>query len=785
MKAFEIDFGKWVVKNRWWFIIATLLLVFVTASGTRFLTINNDNRVFFSKKNPQLVALEALENTYTKNQNVLFILAPKNGEVFSRETLKAVEELTQASWKIPYSSRVDSVSNFQYSRADEDELIVEDLVLDADRLSNADLKRIKNIALAEPQLLNRNISAKSDVTSINVNILLPGKSLEEVPRVAAFARKLALDFRKKYPGIDFHITGGVMIDNAFGEASQDDMTTLIPGMYIVLLIITWISLRSIAGTIATLLVILLSMLTGMGLAGWFGISITAASINAPTIILTLAVADSIHILVTIFQQMGQGKSKEDAIAESLRSNLQPVFLTSITTAIGFLTMNFSDAPPFRDLGNMVAMGVMAAFVYSVLFLPSLVAILPLRVTGKADEGTSPACGWLADFVIRRRTFLFWGTHIVIVVLAMGIFRIDLNDNFIQYFGQKYQIRRASDFLEANLTGRDAIEYSLETGETGGINNPLYLSKVEAFANWYRKQPKVVHVSAITDTIKRLNKNMHGDDESFYKIPEHRDLAAQYLLLYQMSLPFGLDLNNQINVAKSATKMTVTLKDVSTTETRLLDERARQWLSKNAPEMYTYGSGISMIWAHISERNINSMLSAGVLALFLISGILIFALGSFKLGLLSLVPNLAPAFMAFGLWGFVVGEVGLGLSVIVSLTLGIVVDDTVHFLSKYQRARGEYNMNPENAIRYSFCTVGTAMWVTTMVLVAGFLVLTLSGYKMNSQMGQMTAITIIFALLLDFLFLPALLLLVDRKSSPVEKPEIIQSVPAFSKLSWKN
>ena len=265
--------------------------------------------------------------------------------------------------------------------------------------------------------------------------------------------------------------------------------------------------------------------------------------------------------------------------------------------------------------------------------------------------------------------------------------------------------------------------------------------------------------------------MHGDDNSYYRLPERRDLAAQYLLLYEMSLPYGLDLNNQIDVDKSATRVIVTVKNMTTRELRSMDEKARVWLKANAPDsMFTYGSGLSIIWAHISARNISSMLGASFAALVLISGLLIFALRSFKLGMVSLFPNLAPAFMAFGIWGIIVGQVGLGLSVIVSLTLGIVVDDTVHYLNHYLHARRGHHMSPSRAILYSFETVGTAMWITTLTLVAGFLVLTFSGYKMNADMGLMSAITITLALATDLLLLPPLLMKVDRRSYGVTNEE---------------
>jgi predicted RND superfamily exporter protein len=316
----------------------------------------------------------------------------------------------------------------------------------------------------------------------------------------------------------------------------------------------------------------------------------------------------------------------------------------------------------------------------------------------------------------------------------------------------------------NLRGWDIIEYSLNSGEPGGIHKPEYLLTVEEFSQWYRKQPNVTFVSSITNTIKTLNQNMHGDDPSFYIIPESRELAAQYLLLYELSLPFGQDLNNRINVDKSATRVIVFLKSTTAKDQRAMDAKAREWLKGNAPPyMFTYGSGLSIIWAHISKRNIESMLGASFGALVLISAILILALRSFRLGIISLIPNLAPAFMSFGIWGMLVGQVGLGLSVIVSLTIGIVVDDTIHFLSKYLRARREGNMDPTHAVRYAFNTVGTALWVTTVALVAGFSVLMASGYNVNAQMGLLSAITISLALILDFFFLPALLLMMDRKA----------------------
>jgi len=761
----DTGFGEWVIQLRWWIIVATVLAVASAGYGVKNLGFTNNYRAFFSEENPQLQAFDALQNKYIKTDNVMIAVVPKNGKVFTRETLAVVEELTKAAWQVPYSTRVDSVTNFQYTWAQGDDLVVEDLIEDAARFSDADLKRVKQIALKEPLLRNRLINPKADVTAVNITVNMPEKSVLEVPEVTNFVRKMVDEYRPKYPDIEFRLTGIVMMNNAFGESSQTDMKTLVPIMYLLIIIVMGVVLRSILGTLAVVLVIAFSSITAMGLAGWMGILLTPVSANAPSIILTLAIADSIHILITLFHEMRTGKSKREAIIESLRINHQPVFITSATTAIGFLSLNFSDSPPFQDLGNMVALGVMIAYVYSVLFLPAVMAVSPLRVK-KSETNSARVMDRLADFVIRRRTGLFWGMMTVILLIVSQIPQLEIDEKFNEYFDTRYQFRLDNDFVTHNLTGVMFIDYSLGAGESGGISNPEYLAKVEEFADWFRKQPQVMYIGTLTDIMKRLNKNMHGDDPAYYRNPEERNLAAQYLLLYELSLPFGLDLNNQINVDKSSTRFTVVLENISTYEALAIDERAQAWLKEHGlPSMQAYGASPLIMFSHIAKRNIKSMTVGVVLALVLISLILVGALRSLKFGLVSMIPNLAPIFMTFGLWSMLVNEVGLAVSVAGPVALGIIVDDTVHFMSKYLRARREQGKSPTDAVRYSFHTVGTALWVTSFLLVIGFSVLAFSGFTMNSHMGKMTVISVVVALIVDFLFLPPLLMKLEgRKNS---------------------
>lgn len=763
MKSFEISFSEWVLKLRWLILAASIGLVMVAGSGGQHLKFTTDYRIFFSADNPQLLAFDALEKTYSKNDSVLFAVTAKDGDIFTNQNLDAIEWLTEQGWQTPYSNRVDSITNFQYSWSEEDDMVVEDLVSDAMSLSTEEIQKIKAVALAEPLLVDRLIAPKANVTGVNVTVQLPGiDETKEVPEIVAFSRDLKAKFLEKYPNMQVNLSGMVMMNNSFSEASQKDMQSLVPISFAVMLISLGFLIKGFTGTFATMIVIIFSIMTAMGIGGSLGFPISPPSASAPIIILTVAIASSVHFLVSMLQQMRIGHEKHLAIKESLRVNLQPITLASLTTAIGFLSMNFSEVPPFQHLGNFVTFGVLASWILSLTFLPALMSILPVRVKQVA-ESQDDMMAKLGNFIVEKRKTLMWSMAALVIVLVSFLPRNELNDIFINYFDESVQFRVDADYVSDNLTGLYNISYSLESGTSGGVNNPAYLAEVEKFAQWYRKQPETLHVASVTDIYKRLNKNMHGDKQDWYKLPDERELAAQYLLLYEMSLPYGLDLNDQINIDKSASKFTVTIKNLSSKHMAELADRADNWLRANTSNIQEHdASGPSLMFANIGQRNIKSMLTGTTVALVLISIILIFALRSFKIGLISMLPNLVPAAMGFGLWGIFVGEVGLGLSVVMGMTLGIVVDDTVHLLSKYLRARREKGYDAPDAVRYAFTSVGRALVVTSIVLVMGFCVLALSAFQLNAGMGLLTAIVITMALLADFFLLPPLLIKLEEK-----------------------
>ncbi len=760
MDRLVVAYARGVLRWRWAVIGLVVALVAIAAYGTRFAEVRGDYRYNFGERNPQLLAFEAMENIYGKNDSVIFFLAPESGDVFTRETLEAVVWLTEQAWQLPYSTRVDSLSNYQHTSAEGDDLVVADLIEDASELDAAGIARIREIALSEPQIVGKLVPPSAVGTAVAVTIQLPEGAGGVELELTAVARELRAAAETRFPGHELALSGLVVMSAAYEETSRQDLVTLVPLMYAVLIVTLFLFLRSFWGTLGTMAVAGFSAIAAMGLGFWLGIPFTQGSSVAPTIILTIAIADGVHVLVSFAKERRGGRDHDEALVESLRVNWQPVFLTSLTTAIGFLSLNYSDNAMFRDLGNLTAMGVTAAWLFSVSFLPAFISLTPYPIHPERAIGGF-SMERFAEWMISRRRPVLVAVSVFLVVMGSLIPRIELNDTFTSMFDRSVPFRRDLDIMSERLPGLYMFQYSLVAGDDDAINEPAYWNTLAAFTRWLRAQPEVTHVNTLSDTLKRLNKSMHGDDPAAYRLPAEREQSAQYLLLYEMSLPYGLDLNNQINVKRSSTKLTVTVDTLSSRELRELDYRIQDWLRANAPpSMHVGGASPTLMFAHMSERNVRSMIRGTAIAFALISLVLAFSLRSVKIGLLSLIPNIGPTVIAFGIWALVVGEAGFSVAMVSACSLGIIVDATVHFLSKYLRARRERNVGAEDAVRYAISTVGAALWITFLVLIVGFSVLTLSPVQTNAHFGLMIAITIGAALLTAFLLLPTLLIAIE-------------------------
>jgi len=767
-----------LIRFRYLFAMASIVLTVLIAYGAKGMYLEADYKIYFEEDEPQLVAHEAMQETYTKTDNLAFLIRSGGDSVFSERMLTIVHEMSELGWQTPFVIRVDSITNFQHTAADGDDLFVEDLLLEVDSLSPQKIAKIKEIALSEKQLLNNLISEDGTTTMVNVTLELPPevdsladeatRAAQRVARdashveVVEFGRAVVKEYSDKYPDLEIHIMGISAITNSFNEAAQRDISGLVPLMYAVILFALALFFRSIGALVGTLVLVTCASLAAVGAGGWAGYALNTVNVTAPTIVLTIAVCDSVHLLSLYLRGLSEGLSPDKAMSESFRLNLQPIVLTSVTTAVGFLTLNFSISPPFAQLGNMTALGVLWAMVLTFTLLPSVVMLITRK--RKKNSSNNQYLIKLADFVIANRTKSLIGSLLVAVGLISFIPLNVIDDDPISYFKEGVPFRDASEFAIEHLPGVKDMNFSIECGYSSCVSDPEFLRMLDRFGKWLEDYPGVSYVGTYVDVIKRLNRSMNGDNPAFYTIPSESELAAQYSLMYEMSLPYGLDLNNQLNLDKSSTKVRVLTERILNSELIMLADDAHDWLKTNYKEDSAPGSSVSLMFSHIGENNIYSMLWGGVVAILGVTLTILIALRSFRYALISLIPNAVPAFMAFGVWGLLVGQINMAVAAVFSISLGILVDDTVHFISKYRRARQNKGLSKEDSIRYAFNNVGTALVVTTAVLSLGFGLLSTSDFNLNAMSGSLTAITIVIALIFDFLILPPILMIFDREDT---------------------
>jgi predicted RND superfamily exporter protein len=516
----------------------------------------------------------------------------------------------------------------------------------------------------------------------------------------------------------------------------------------------------------------LTTISAFGFFSWIGLTFTPPVGAAPSMITIIAVADCMHFLVSYYHELSVGKSKASAIRNALRTNIRPMFLTTLATVIGLLCLNFSEAPPYRDLGNIVAFGAIVAFVLSAIFLPAVLHCLPApKRKSVANTGVTlfTKLEGLSHWVIKYYKFLISVILILTLIGVSQVFRNDLGDSWVDNYDDSFEIRKTLDIQNQWMYGSQYIDYRVGGKHPQSLNNPGFMGDVERIADWLRNNPDVRYVSSFSDNVKTINKALHADKQEYYSIPEDPNLLAQTNLLYELTLPFGMGPDEQVNFDQSATRLTISLQDMSSRELLDFDETFTGWAEANLSyASVSSGTGIQKVYAHIMQSNIVELTKGTILAFALISLSLIWLLKSVKLGLISIVPNIFPLILAYGAWGILDGRVDLSVSVVGTMSLGLVVDDTIHFLSKYQWARTQKGEDVYQAIRYAFRTAGVAMVITTLILALGFALLLFSHFRPTWAMGGMLSMTVVFALLVDLLLLPGLLIVFDKKSAQDNK-----------------
>ncbi len=753
-------------------LFVVVLIFLLSLVGVSRLTFSNDYRIFFSDSNPELKDLNAFKEVYGQSDSIFVVIHNPHGSIFSENIIPDIEALVEQAKDIEYVVRVEAITNFPDVLIDNDQLTVQALVNNSLSMETEDYLRIQAQALANPIINGGLLSPTADTTAINIIFSFPQESPMEVLDAAESVRELTAQFNDNHPEIKTGLSGIVMLNAAFSETGIHDLIYLLPIMSIVLFGVCVLLMRSIYSTIAIFITIIYSCIFALGVAGFFSIPITVVSVSSMIIIMTLAVANAMHLLVSMISMIGTDSSQDKAslIIEITKVNFMPVFLTNLTTIISFLTLNYSDVPPYWHLGNITSLGVLAAWILSFTLLPILMqGVSMAHHSVKHNDAQEARMVNAGEWVLRHYRMVILATLLVSAVIISAVPSLKFNDQFINYFSKNIEFRRDAEFMEANLSGLYAIEYLVPAREIDGIFRTEYLQNLDAYTEWLKQQKEVTHVYSYTDIIKRINWTMNHQDETAWAIPDDEDVAAQYFLMYELSLADDNSLENRISLDKSSTRLSVMVKNLSSTEMQDFVERSAAWQKANMPEyMLSNPTGPAVMFAYISKRNISSMNSGNAVSILLNGLIMFILLRSLWLGALSIIVNILPLLMMFGIWAMAVGEVGMVGTTISSAAMGIIVDNSIHFLTKYMRVKNEKGVTRKEALIATFRMVGVSIFATSMIIVAGLSVLIASDFQLNQQAGLLTVITIVLSLIFNLVVLPAAIMLFNKKE-PVSIP----------------
>ncbi|WP_372654525.1 RND family transporter, partial [Halobacteriovorax sp.] len=482
----------------------------------------------------------------------------------------------------------------------------------------------------------------------------------------------------------------------------------------------------------------------------------------PTILIAIAIADSVHILVTYFQFRSKGENEENATAKAFEKNFKPIFLTSISTAIGFFSCTTSDLIPLRDLGILAGFGTLAAWTFTILFMCPILSKIKVEPKKEANTDNSKSnilkATTLVNFLDRNKYFIIISTVLISGLFTYLGYKNEVNSNPYTYFTKNVPLRISNDFTLKNLGGFYGPQVVIDSGIKDGIKNPKFLKDVDKFQQWLEEKEYISRVTSIVEVVKSMNKSMHGDKESFYTIPDNRKTIAELLFLYTMSLPQGKDLKDRMTIEKDSIRMAVlwTLQGSkeSLEKMKMIEEKALEF-GLNATV-----TGKIPIYQNMTTFVVKSFFSSIGLALIGITILLIIIFKSVKLGALSMLPNIIPLMIGAGLMKILNTPVDVGTALVSSVCLGIVVDDTIHFLNSFNTLKRN-GRGKKEALAEVLVTTGPALIWTTLILAIGFGALIFANFTPNMNFGLFTAIVLMVALVVDLLILPTILL-VGRK-----------------------
>jgi len=739
-------------------ILAGILILLSIAHGFRYLEVDFSYRIWFKESNPKLQEFDAFERKFGSDELAVIIVHSPSG-IFDEESIQVMRELTEKMWYVPEVIRVDSLTNFQWVHAEGDDILIEDLVPEDIELTEELLAERKDVAINHRTIEGYLVNKEGNTALIYASLKPSFDGTPDYKKVALAFRDAVTPYRQ-LSDHTIYLTGNPILSYSFQEASQQDMAKLIPWVLGLTILFLYFNLRRLSGVLLTFTVIITSIISAMGAAGWLGIKIHNLTSIVPQFMIAISIAVSVHILVTYFRFTKKVEDRREALVLAAEKNAVPTLLTSLSTSAGFFSFLTAEIPTLMEMGTIAGFGTLFSWVFAFLFMIPGLSLLnvrqPFDPTVSDDDRLAPApiATKAAGFLLEHR---FKVITLYIGVLAWAIFQltqVTVNSDPFEYFDDDFFLTKATDFMEENVGGAVGAEIVIDSGKRGGIKDPEYLKKVEEYQEWLDSFSFVTKTVSVIDIIKDLNKYLNFGDEAFYAIPDDEETVAQLLLLYTFSLPQGLDINNRVSSEEDALRLTAMWTMHASEETLAVIDQFERKAAELGLDAHVTGK--MPLYQSNNELIVTSFLKTLFFAMVLISILMIIGLRSIKIGLLSLVPNMFPIIIGGAFLPLLNVPLDVGTVIVASVCLGIAVDDTIHFLTNFNNyvTQGD---STRIAIARVFTHTGPALIVTTMVLVVAFATFMFGAFVPNQNFGKFVAITLSIALITDLTLLPTILL----------------------------
>jgi predicted RND superfamily exporter protein len=698
-----------------------------------------------------------LEAGFGSNTDLFFLIVSDEDIYDSNELALAADWLTTRAWEIEGVVAVDSLASFPYAHSSDSDLIVSD-VLDYLCPSGQKCRRDREAAARSLYIENRFVDESLKALAVIAKVDLQSPSSDLVSALASEAVILQHEVSDRFPDLKVYLTGGVSMMQAFMTAAAKDSTTLVAFALLVFFVALWFFLGGFFPTAVMMITSLSSVVMALGIAGWSGHVLNTATATSPLVILTLVIASSMHVFIYIVREekVESQKAVHRIVKTAINANIRPLILTTATTVLGFLSLLFVSAPPIRQLGAVAAIGVSIGMLLTLTFVP---AAFSLRKRLKPSALLQYSQRFMNRYARRTETqsagFSLW---IFPFTLAMyGVVFISIDEDFVRYFSQETEFRSQTEVITERLAGPYHLDIVYDSLEEGGVFGRQALSELRDLSLFLRRHPSVVNVLSVVDVLDQVAIGFAlGADVS--DMP--KDEVAQLFLSYELSLGKGQSTQDLIDAGYRRTRVSVLLGDVSMKDIRHLAGDIEEWKFDRMPNSILTVTGEGMPTAYLSSESIAEM-GFGILMSLTVSALVV---GLFfkriSVGLIIFSAIMVPILAGFGLWGWFGSDMGMAATLVVATTIGVVVDDTIHLAYRYIDGLTELDLEPSGAAGYSIHKAGLAILITSVVLVAGLLVLVFSEFRMNSTFGICASLIIVLALLYNMIVSPRLLKMVS-------------------------